>query len=61
MTHEEGGEEPICCPFCGSEDDIDVLGKTADGAYVISCERCSLEVLIKDVTGKVRITIEVEG
>ena len=51
-------EEPEYCPFCCSED-TDTKGQTSLKQWVIYCRGCERDVLIKDVTGKVTVTVEV--
>ena len=59
MTEEEK-ETPRYCPNCGDEE-INVRGKTESGSWIISCNDCDLDYLIRDVTGKTSIKIAVEG
>ena len=52
--------EPNVCPYCADED-VEHLGKTDDGAHVIHCRECDQDLLVKDVTGKFKIHVEVEA
>ena len=58
MTEEEE-EKPFYCPFC-AEGDVDVQGKAEDGSWVVSCEDCEKDYLVRDVTGKVTVKFQVE-
>jgi len=53
-------EEPQFCPYCGSEDNIEHLGKTEGGAYIMHCDQCDTDFLVRDVTGKVKVSVEVK-
>jgi len=50
---------PWVCPFCGGEMAVEVLGTTEDGSYIIRCANCDRDTLVRDVTGRVRVTVEV--
>jgi len=52
-------EEPSYCPFCGDAGDVEEIGKTSQGAYVLRCKACKKDALVEDVTGKVQVTITV--
>jgi len=55
----EEGEEFSACPFCG-EGGVRTIGKTADGSLILHCDGCDRDVLVKDVTGKVKVSVEVK-
>jgi len=52
-------KEPKYCPNC-SEDNTDIRGETDNNFYVMRCRDCDIDWLIKDVTGKVTIKVEVK-
>jgi len=52
-------EEPCYCPNCAEGNTV-ILGKTKDGFYVLRCNDCDYDWLVKNVTGKVRVTVGVE-
>jgi len=52
-------EEPFYCPNCAEGNTV-ILGKTKDGFYVLRCNNCNYDWLVKNVTGKVRVTVGVE-
>jgi len=56
---EEEEWTPTYCPNC-AEDNIDYLGKVEKGYHIFRCRECDMAFAVKDVTGKVKVTIEVE-
>ena len=54
---ENGEDEPEFCPFC--QEDVIVIGKTGLGFWVLRCQSCGAETLVKNVIGKLSVSFTV--
>ena len=52
--------EPRICPFCEATDSFEAIGRGDDGTWYMHCEDCDRDYAIKDVTGKVKVKVEVQ-
>jgi len=56
---EEEYSGPNYCPECSSGD-IDYRGSTDDGWDIIYCHDCGMSFAIRNVTGKVKLKVEIQ-